>query len=320
MAQVREVPEGQFERPQRNRGRESAQRFANYGCMTLLAVFFLFPLAFMFASSFKPERLIFSDLQTVVYAFIPRGFTTRNYETVFASVPFWRYMFNSVFITLMTVGLGLFVNSMIAYALARLRWRGRSLVLSLIVALIIVPLEAIAVPMLVVVNALPWADLSWGAGPSFLGVTLPALTFIPTWLDSYQVQIVPFIANAFSIFLFYQFFLDIPKEFDEAAIVDGASPFDIYWRIIVPLARPTFATVAILESLSVWSAYLWPLMTTRGATFRPLTVGITALYLEDIQWGPILAFAAMVTIPVLALFLSFQRWFIQSVASSGVKG
>ncbi len=77
MAQVREVPEGQFERPQRNRGRESVQRFANYGCMTLLAVFFLFPLAFMFASSFKPERLIFSDLQTVVYAFIPRGFTTQ---------------------------------------------------------------------------------------------------------------------------------------------------------------------------------------------------------------------------------------------------
>jgi len=134
------------------------------------------------------------------------------------------------------------------------------------------------------------------------------------------VQIVPFMANAFSIFLFYQFFLDIPREFDEAAIVDGASPFGIYRRIIVPLSKPAFATVAILEALSVWSAYLWPLMTTRGATYRPLTVGITALYLEDIQWGPILAFAAMVTIPVLALFLAFQRWFIQSVASSGVKG
>lgn len=304
----------------RSRGKGAAQRFANYGCMTLLAVFFLFPLVFMFASSFKPERLIFSDLQTVIYAFIPRGFTTQNYETVFRTVPFGRYMFNSVFITLITVGLGLFVNSMIAYALSRLRWRGRSFILSLVIALIIVPLEAIAVPMLVVVNSLPWANLAWGEGASFLGLTLPALEVTSTWLDSYQVQIVPFIANAFSIFLFYQFFLDIPKEFDEAAIVDGASPFDIYWRIIVPLSRPAFATVAILEALSVWSAYLWPLMTTRGVDYRPLTVGITALYLEDIQWGPILAFAAMVTIPALALFLAFQRWFIQSVASSGVKG
>ncbi len=283
---------------------------ADYAFMSVLALFFLFPIVFMFASSFKPERFIFEDLQTVVLAFVPRGFSWENYGFVFERTPFLRYLFNSVFITVVTVGTGLFINSMIAYALSRLRWGGRSFVLAAVIALIIVPLEAISIPMLVVVNELPWVNLGGGL----------SLEVVQTWLDSYQVQIIPFIAYPFSIFLFYQFFLDIPKEFDEAAIVDGASPFGVYWRIVVPLARPAFATVAILHTLSIWSAYLWPLMTTRGETYRPLTVGITQLYLQDIDWGSIMAFASMATLPILVVYLLFQRWFIESVAASGVKG
>ncbi len=287
-------------------------RLLDYLLMLLLAAFFLFPMVFMMVSAFKPEKQIFDDLQTLVYAFVPRNVSWDNFRFVFGRVPFLRYLFNSALITVVTVGLGLFVNSMIAYTLARLRWPGRNFVLAAVVALIIVPLEAISIPMLVVVNELPWLDVGWSNGPTF--------TWVTSWLDSYQVQIIPFIAYPFGIFLFYQFFLDIPREFDEAAIVDGASPFGIYWRIIVPLARPAFATVAILHSLVMWSAYLWPLMTTRGTAYRPLTIGITQMYLEDIEWGAIMAYASMATLPLLLIFLIFQRWFIRSVASSGVKG
>lgn len=274
----------------------------DYTLLLALAGFFLFPIVFMIVSSFKPEKVIFDDLKTIVWAFIPRNVTSENYLRVFERVPFWRYLFNSSFITATTVTLGLFVNSMIAYALARLRWRGKQLILGTVVALIIIPLEAIAVPLLMIVNGLPW----------FGGAT--------TWLDSYQVQIIPFIAEAFSIYLFYQFFIGIPKDFDEAALIDGASRFQIYWRIIVPLSRPVFATVAILQALTLWSSYLWPLMVTRSQTVRPLTIGITAFYVLDIRWGQILAFASMITIPVLILFIIFQRWFIRSVADAGVKG
>ena len=294
-------------------------RIADYALMIFLAGFFLFPTLFMFVSSFKEERQIFADLQTVVFAFIPRGASLDNFRFVFNRVPFLRYLLNSLFITVVTVGLGLFFNSMIAYALARLRWRGKGLVLAVVIALIIVPLEAISIPMLVLVNALPWFNVAWD-GPAFLGVTLPTVQFVTSWLDSYQVQMIPFIAYPLGIFLFYQFFLDIPKEFDEAAIVDGAGPFEIYWRVIAPLARPAFATVAILHSLVMWSAYLWPLMVTRGEAVRPLTIGITQMYLVDLEWGALMAYASMATLPILAIFLLFQRWFVQSVASSGVKG
>jgi len=142
-----------------------------------------------------------------------------------------------------------------------------------------------------------------------------------SWLNTYHVQILPFIAEPFSIFLFYQFFINIPKDFDEAAYVDGAGPFRIYWQIMVPLSRPVFATVAILKFLQFWSFYLWPLMVTRGNQYQPLMVGMDFFQTQaPIKWGSIMAYAAMVTIPVLITFLLFQKWFVQSVSSSGVKG
>ena len=283
-------------------GRRTVTLALDYSIMIGLAIFFLFPIVFMVVSSFKPEKLIFDDLKTIVWAFIPREVTFENFSSVFRRVPFGRFMFNSTFIVLATVSAGLVINSMIAFALARLRWKGKIIVLSLIIALSIVPLDAIVVPLLVLVNEFPWIDGSIG------------------WLDTLHVQIIPFIADAFSIFLFYQFFIGIPRDFDEAATIDGASPFAVYRRIIVPLSRPVFATVAILQALFLWSSYLWPLMATRGEDSRPLTVGITSFYGQDVKWAQILAFASMITIPVLILFLLFQKWFVQSVAATGLKG
>jgi multiple sugar transport system permease protein len=204
---------------------------------------------------------------------------------------------------LVTVIVGLFVNSLIAYALARLRFKGRGILLGVIIALIIIPFEAVAIPLLVLVNKLPW----------FGGAT--------TWLDSYHVQIIPFIADAFSIFLFYQFFINIPKALEEAALIDGASLFRIFWNIVIPLSKPIIATVAILQALASWNRFMWPLMVTRGPGVRPLTVGIQSFFGQDPRlWGDLMAFASLITIPVLIVFLLFQKWFVQSVASTGIKG
>jgi multiple sugar transport system permease protein len=246
---------------------------------------------------------VMADMSTL-YAFVPRGdLGLQNYFDVFQYLEFARLLFNSTFIMVMTVLSGLIVNSLIAYAMARLRFQGRELLLAVIIALIIVPFEAVAVPLLLLVNRLPW----------FGGAT--------TWLDSYHVQIIPFIADAFSIFLFYQFFINIPKDLEEAALVDGASLFRIYWAIILPLSRPIFATVAILQALANWNRFMWPLMVTRGVDVRPLTVGMQAFFGQDPRvWGDLMAFASLITIPVLIVFLLFQKWFVQSVASTGIKG
>jgi len=269
----------------------------NYLLLIVVALFFLFPIVFMFVSSIKNnETQIIRDMSNIS-AFIPYGdLGLKNYLDVFKQMPFGRFMFNSVFIVGSTVLIGLVLNSMIAYALARLRFKGRGFILSFIIALIIIPTEVVVIPLLLMVNRIGW-------------------------LDSYQVQIVPFIVDAFSIFLFYQFFIGLPKSLDEAAKIDGANPFQVYWKIIVPLSKPVFATVAILQFLVRWGDFLWPLMVTRGYEYRPLPVAIQQFFSQDPKvWGDIFAFASMVTIPSLIIFLLFQKWFLRSVASSGIKG
>ncbi|MGD8967809.1 MAG: carbohydrate ABC transporter permease [Anaerolineae bacterium] len=284
--------------------RKAGRRAVNYLVLIALGGFFLFPIIFMLVSSVKNDEMQVTGDMSSLNAFIPRGdIGFKNYFDVFEQLNFGRLMVNSVLIVGMTVIAGLFINSLIAYALARLRYKGRGLILSIIIALIIIPFESVAVPLLLLVNNLPW----------FGGAS--------TWLDTYHVQIIPFMADAFSIFLFYQFFIGLPKDLEEAALVDGASRFRIFWNIVLPLSRPVFATVAILQFLTHWGDFLWPLMVTRGEEVRPLTIGMQAFFGQDPRlWGDLMAFASMITVPVLIVFLLFQKWFVQSVATSGIKG
>jgi multiple sugar transport system permease protein len=271
----------------------------------LLCLVFGLPLLFMIVSSFKPDAQIFSDLNGVG-AFLPVGdLSLDNYTGVFDRVPFATFMLNSIIISVVTVVLGVIVNSMAAFALARIKFRGSGLILGVILATLIVPFETLALPLLWWSNKLPF----WGPNG-----------FEEGWLDTYQVQIIPFIANAFSIFLFYQYFDSIPKELDEAATVDGAGWFRIYRSIVMPLAGPAVATVAILTFLPTWNQYLWPLMAVQSEELRPVMVGIDYFKQLNVSWGQIMAYATMITVPVLMLFVAFQRAFINSIASSGVKG
>ncbi|WP_243728597.1 carbohydrate ABC transporter permease [Microbacterium sp. BK668] len=263
----------------------------------------------MVVSSFKPDLQIFADLGSW-RAFAPVGdVTLDNYEGVFDRVPFWQFLANSVVISVLTVVLGIVINSMAAFALARLRWRGRGLVLTLILATLIVPFETLALPLLWWVDQLPTLEAD--------GFSLALTT---GWLNTYQVQIVPFIANAFSVYLFYQYFSSIPKELDEAARVDGAGWFSIYRRIVMPLSGPAIATVAILTFLPAWNSYLWPLMVVQSEQLRPVMVGLQYFFQLNVSWGQVMAYSSLITIPVVVLFIAFQKSFINSIASSGVKG
>jgi multiple sugar transport system permease protein len=290
--------------------KSTASRTAGrYLVRILLAIFFAFPLVFMFVSSFKPDDQIFADLSSLK-AFLPVGhISLDNYTGVFQTVPAARFLFNSILITAVTVLLGLLVNSMAAFALSRMHWRGKTVVLAAIIATLVVPFETFALPMVWWVNKLPWIVFQ---------------DFIPLysvgWLDTYRVQIIPFIANAFSVYLFYSYFQSIPKELDEAARVDGAGWFRIYRSVIMPLAGPATATVAILTFLPAWNSYLWPLMVVQTESLRPAMVGLSYFQQLNVLWGQIMAYATLITIPVLAFFLVFQRAFVSSIASAGVKG
>jgi len=284
-----------------------------YGLAIFFMLLFCLPLLFMISSSLKDPQAIFADVKSWK-AFFPVGdINFDQYVGVFERLPMAQFVFNSLFVSGVVVIAGLFVNSLAAFAIARLRFRGQNTLLVFLIATLVIPFETIAMPLLVLVNSLP--RLSWEDGS--VEITIG-------WLNTYLVQIMPFIAGGFSIFLFVQYFKTLPKELDEAAIIDGASYFSIYWRIIVPLAGPAFATSAILSFLAIWNAYLWPVMVVQTESLRPVQVGLDYFWAstseEGTQWGEIMAYSTLITLPILIIFVVFQRAFVASVASSGVKG
>ncbi|WP_207221153.1 carbohydrate ABC transporter permease [Pseudoduganella lutea] len=277
--------------------------------MSAIGIVFVAPLLFMVVSSFKGDDAIFANLDTWS-AYLPSdAWSMANYRAVFEKSDLPSFLFNSTLIAALVVVGGIIVNSMLAFSIARMRWRGRQVVLALVVAMVIVPFEVIAIPLLSLVARLPWPGFEHGQFVLHSG-----------WFNSLHVQVIPFLANAFCVFLFYQFFRDIPPELDEAAKMDGAGPWTLYARIIMPNSGPVIATAAIVLFISAWNQYLWPIMVIQGEAFRPVQPGIQQYFGRTNSWGQIMAYATVITLPVLAVFLAFQRQFVASVAGTGIKG
>lgn len=277
--------------------------------MAAAALVFVGPLCFMVSSSLKPDHQIFSDLRSA-RAFLPVGeISLENYRSVLAQSNLPRYLFNSILISLSTVALGVVVNSMAAFGLQRLTWRGQGALVGLVLALLVVPFELTALPLMLIVSRVPG-----------LGIEDGILVWTASWFDTFYVQVVPFAGNAFSIFLFHQMFKDIPHELDEAAQMDGAGWFTIYARVVMPNAGPAVGTSAIVLFLAMWNQYLWPTLVVPSETWRPVMVGLQQFFGPENAWGEIMAYATLITLPVLTVFVLFQRQFVQSVARAGLKG
>lgn len=275
--------------------RKLLKRAGLYTLMVLAALFFIFPIIWMISGSLKVESQLYANLDKFS-TFLPTPFTLENYAKLFKNTPFLLFLFNSILITGSTIVGSLLVNSLAGYALARLKFPLRNLINSIIIALIIIPFEVIFVPLFLVVNRLGW-------------------------LNTYWALIIPFLANPFSIFLFRQFFAQLPKDVEEAAYIDGAGFWRVYFQIVLPLSKPVMATVAILTGLFQWSRFLWPLVVTTDKTYQPLSVGLRNLFTNPpVHWGQILAFSTLTTLPLLLLFLTFQRYFYRGIAAQGGKG
>lgn len=260
----------------------------------------------MMVSSLKPDLQLLSDSSSI-RAFLPVGdISLENYRKAFDRAPIGLFVFNSVFITATTLLLSLFLASIAAFSFVFIDWRGKSVVLAIVIATYILPFESVAVPLLLLVNNLPWISsegITWG------------------WLNSYQVQIIPWIVRALEIFLFVQYFKDLPKDLIEAGRVDGASWFQIYYKVVMPLSGPVIATVAILKFLEMYNnQFIWPIMVVQEEGFRPVMVGLQYFFQLNTAWGEIMAYLTLITLPVLVFYLALQRAFIASIASTGVKG
>ena len=260
-------------------------KFIQIVCVALVALVIVSPLVALFVGSLKPDRFqILSDMGSF-RAFWVSAPSLANYSeiaTFSGAVPMARYLLNSIIILAITVSVGLVFNTMAAFVLARGRLPGRAIILTALIGLYIVPQESIVLPLLTIVTRLGLAD-------------------------SFAALILPSIASPLYIFLLYQFFVQIPEDIYSAAVVDGARPFSIYWRVYLPMSAPALATVAILQGIESWNQYLWPLMVTQTNWARPISVGIASYFGHDtIYWNTAFAASVMMMVPVLVFYLLFQ--------------
>jgi multiple sugar transport system permease protein/fructooligosaccharide transport system permease protein len=263
----------------------------------LVAILFLAPLIWMIQASFRLEAEVFQGglLGTTHWGKL----TLQNYVAAWQRAQMGRSMINSLLqITGILAG-GLLINSMAAYAFARMRFAGRDLLFVLVLVLIILPVEVLVVPLFLTVR-----DLRMTGG---FGVTLAAL-------------ILPFMAKAFNIFFLRQHFLSLPLDLEEAAVVDGAGVFRTFWSVALPAIRPALATVVVLDVLTHWSDFIWPLVICTREETRTVQISLSNLFTQPpIQWGDILACAVIATLPVLLIFRMAQRHIVTGDFRAGIK-
>ncbi len=258
------------------------------------AVIMLIPFVWMIvASLMTPAEIIARPL-----SFIPKDPSLDAYQGLRDAIPIYRMYFNSMIVTfLITVGI-LLTSSTAGYGFAKFRFPGRD-------ALFLIVLATMMIPFFVVLIPIFWMIGKWG------------------WVDSYQGLIVPHIATAFGIFLMRQYMLSLPDEVMDAARVDGASEFEIYWRIVLPLCTPALGALTILAFVYQWNAFLWPLVVARSDSMWTVPVGLNALrtYASSAQVVNMqMAGATLGIVPLLIVFLALQRYFVRGIALTGVKG
>ncbi len=273
-------------------------RLLQYALLLAATVLMAAPLLWMVSTAFKPE----SEVYAYPPLWLPGAPTLANFNSVLARFAFGRWWLNSIIAALASTLLVLLLDSLAAYALARMRFPGRALIYTLILSMLMVPIQVTIIPLYLAFSDSGMID------------TLPAI-FLPT------------VANVTGIFILRQFFRTIPTDLEDAAAIDGATQIQFWWRILLPLSRPALASVAIITFISSWNNFLWPLVASNSDRSRTLPVGIAQFFGAGTgvsgsapQFGISMAAALLATLPAVVFFLLLQPYFVRAITSSGIKG
>jgi ABC-type glycerol-3-phosphate transport system permease component len=262
-----------------------------FSLLTLLAVMFIIPFLWILSTSLKPESAVFS------YQLLPETWKFDNYLKVFEKIPFLLYLKNSVVISLITIIGTVLSSSIVAYAFGCLEWPGRNTIFIIVIATMMLPLQVIMIPLFIMFKELGWLN-------TIKPLTIPAF----------------FGGGAFNIFLLRQFYMSIPKSLLDAARIDGCSELHIYWSIVLPLAKPALATVAILTFMFSWNDFLGPLIYLSEKAQGTVALGI-AQYAGQMnpEYSVLMAASILMMLPIIIIFFMFQKYFIQAFTMSGIK-
>jgi multiple sugar transport system permease protein len=293
--QARELNANQAETTVRRRQTlKFLEHIGIYVLLVLIALVILIPLAWMLSTSFKPKSQLFLDQ---IY-WIPKRFTWKNYTDLLSDpgTPIVTWFINSIGVALVTTLGTLAIDALAAYAYARMEFPGRKFIYGVMLATLFMPSLMFLIPNFVTI-------------------------FNFQLLNSYAGVILPYLAGVFGVFFLRQFFESVPRELEEAALIDGANAFQTFFRVVLPLARPALATLAVITFLASWNDFLWPLLILQNTNLQTLPLGLRTLQgAYTSEYGLMMAGAVVVAIPVLILYIALQRFIVQSVASTGLKG
>lgn len=252
----------------------------------------MMPFILMLATSLKTP----AEVLTTTPVFLPQAWRWENYVDAFNQIPFLRFYWNTIFVTVCRVVGQLLFASMAAYAFARLRFPGRDILFIAIIAVMMVPGQVILIPNYIILRNLGW-------------------------LDTYTGLIVPSLFTAFGTFLLRQFFLTIPKDIEDAAILDGCNPFQVYLNVALPLAGPALGALGLLVTLWSWNDFLWPLIITSSTDMQMLSVGLAYFQGQYItNYTVMMAAATLASLPLFIIFIWAQKSLIEGITMSGLKG
>jgi multiple sugar transport system permease protein len=260
--------------------------------LSALAAVTLLPFVWMALTALKPGNEVMTNPPT----WIPSRLALENFPRALSFFPFDRFLLNSAIVAVGATALQMLTACLAAYAFARLRFRGRSVLFMLYLGTLMVPQQVTIVPLFLMMRAVGW-------------------------IDTFAALILPSAFHALGVFLLRQFFLTIPRELEEAALMDGAGHLRILWQVILPLSRPALATLALFTFIREWNAFLWPLIATNQQPMRTVAVGLSLFMGQyGTEWHLLMAAATVSLLPVLVLFLLAQRYFIEGVALTGFGG
>ena len=269
------------------------QALVKHALLIVIGVLFIIPFVWLVSTSLKPAQQIF----LLPPQWIPDPFTWSNYPRALTYIPFFHYMGNTFYIALFNVIALTMSSSFIAYGFARSPWPGRNVVFSIVIATLMIPYAVTLIPTFLIFRKLGWVG-------TYNPLTIPAL-----------------FGDAFSIFLLRQFYMTIPQELSEAARIDGASEYAIYWRIILRLAKPALATVALFTFMANWNDLLGPLIYLSDKKTYTLALGMNGFFSRaGTEWALLMAASTVMILPIILLFFFAQRTFIEGVTLTGIKG
>ncbi len=269
-----------------------------YIFFSLISLIVIIPFLWVIGNSFKISEEIGRYGGLSIHAFIPVKATLANYRQLWVKCDLLRVLFNTVFVAVVVTAVSMVFNSLAAYALARMKFRGKKVLFTTIILTMIIPFEVLVIPLYQTVKQLNLID-------SYLGLIIPAS------------------ASAFGIFFLRQFFLEIPNSIEEAAVLDGAGHFTIYSRVMLPLLTSPLVTIGILTFLQQWDNFLWAVTVINKQQLTMLQVALTFIATANehiTDWGVVYSGAVVSAVPIITVFLFIQKYYIQSIASTGVKG